>query len=49
MDIIGKKNTVVCLANTRNNASAKIDSKTRLLCGIELVVICQFIEPVTVD
>ena len=48
-DVVGEENTIVCLANAGDNITPEIDSKLGMLGFNKLVVVGQFVEPITVD
>ena len=48
-DVVGKEGTVICLTNAGNHIAAEIYAKMGVLRLNKLVVVGQFIEPVTVD
>ena len=48
-DVMGEEDAVICLANAGYHRAPDIDSKLGTLSLIKLVVVCQFVEPVTID
>ena len=47
-NVIGLEGTVICLANTGHNAGVQVDPEVGVLGNVELVVVGQLVQPVTV-